>query len=214
MLVHMNAQCMPPWHLCNIYLKKKEADYLKKLVAPSWLELKEYDLICSAHPHCCECGQTPALPRAAEALTKSFIHDAFGTSVMEVQGMRVTLCWRLMNLLDLTDWPKTTTATSACLWWNHQDVDSITNICWMNEFLAIQEKNGAFLSGIYAQSTMLYMCVFQILPPFGFILQPVLYGKSCHQDSWVQNFSSISHYAPFKYSDYPINSNFFYHQGE
>lgn len=64
---------------------------MKKLVAPSWLELKEYDLICSAHPRYCECGQTPALLRVAEALTKSFIRDALGTSVMEVQGMRVTL---------------------------------------------------------------------------------------------------------------------------
>lgn len=54
---------------------------MKKLVAPNWLDLKEYDLIHSAHPHCCaDFGQTPGLPRAAKALTKSLILDASGPS--------------------------------------------------------------------------------------------------------------------------------------
>ena len=52
-----------------------------------------YVLIYSAYAdYCGILGQTPGLPRAFEALTKSLILDAFGTSIMEVGGTRVTLC--------------------------------------------------------------------------------------------------------------------------
>lgn len=74
------------------FKKKKRGDRLFEEVGGSTLAGTKYDLIYSAYPHCCvDFSHTPGLSRAAMALTKSFIFGAFGTSAMEVEGMKVSL---------------------------------------------------------------------------------------------------------------------------
>ena len=101
--------------------------------------------------------------------------------------------WRI-NLIKMTG-PDSHHCPS-CIWWNYQDVNSITNLWWTSEFPVIQVKM-VLSSVVYMLKQWYYVCmdstIYQASDSF---LLSVVCGTSCHEECCVQNFSSISHHGP------------------
>lgn len=112
---------------------------------------------------------------------------------LEAQGSLLAEGWWI-HLIKMTG-PQP--SSGAYLWWNHQGINSIINIWWMNEFPVIQVKM-VLSSEVYMLNQQYYMCVgYKIYQALDSFLLPVVYGTRCHKDSWIQNFSRISHCRPW-----------------